>query len=592
MITLKSIKLKKLKKIVKIEFLFCINSISRTLWFSYESGKWDNFDTANANAFISSVLLPAMSLGEDIDVNGNHLSKKFLDSIEKIQNQYLLFFPEKRLKKIKILNFKTKPVLARLKKPLFPVASFFTCGVDSFNTLINKNDVINKLIYVYGFDVNRKDHELIRVINKKFKIISKSFGKEFIFIITNLRDFSEEYITWDVMHGSALVAIGYLFEGVIKTIFIPGGNSPDLSIPSGSHPYLEPNFSSEKINFVCDGSNKKRIDKIIDVKKSKIALENLRVCWKNAGNQLNCGVCEKCIRTMIGLKIAGVLDRTKTFSHPLDSESISSIKISNDIVAAFYKEMLPYLKGQPILDEAKIHLMHELDKFDHNDKSKIQQKPFEKNKNILFIDFNGVISYKPFWFSLSKPDHRYHNYFISMERFLFKENRELIKNWMLGEYSTEQIHQIMKEKLNIPYDEILEIFINDCRNIDISKKILEKVKELKQYYYCILATDNMDSFSRFTLDSNPELSNTFNEVNDSCIMKTFKSKDNGQYFKDKIFEHKAIVENCILVDDSINNCNTFKSISGQAYNCKTEDEVLKILNKILEKVKNKWEWQY
>jgi hypothetical protein len=24
-------------------------------------------------------------------------------------------------------------------------------------------------------------------------------------------------------------------------------------------------------------------------------------------------------------------------------------------------------------------------------------KPWEKNKNILFIDFNGVISYHPFW---------------------------------------------------------------------------------------------------------------------------------------------------------------------------------------------------
>jgi hypothetical protein len=575
-----------------VEFLLRINGISEALWFSYDDGEWDNFDVTNANTFVSSVLLPAMSIGEDIDVNGNYLSKKFLDSIGKIQNQYLLFFPEKRLRKVKILNFKTKSISSHLKTPLFSNASFFTCGVDSFDTLINKNNIIDKLIYVYGFDVNRKDRELIRAVNKQFKIISKSFGKEFIFITTNLREFSEKYITWDAMHGSALVAIGYLFECAIKTIIIPGGNSPNLSIPSGSHPYLEPNFSSEKINFVCDGSNKKRIDKIINIKQSKVALENLRVCWKNAGNQLNCGVCEKCVRTMLGLKIAGAPDHIKTFSHPLDDGSITSIRISNDIVASFYREMLPYLKGQSVLDEAKIHLTHELNRFDCNDKRKKQPKSFVKNKNVLFIDFNGVISYRPFWFSLSDPKHKHHQYFNKMEKFLFRENSELVKSWMLGKYSSEQIHRFMAKKIDFPYKEVIQIFIDDCRNLDISKSILEKVKELRQYYYCVLATDNMDSFSRFTMISNPEIKKSFNEINNSSVIGMFKSEDNGRYFNEKIAQRKAVKENCILIDDSENNCNTFRSINGQAYNTKNEDEVLKVLDKILKKVKNKWEWQY
>lgn len=212
-----------------------------------------------------------------------------------------------------------------------------------------------------------------------------------------------------------------------------------------------------------------------------------------------------------------------------------------------------------------------------------------KNKNILFIDFNGVISYQTFWASLGNPKHKYHQYFSPIEEFIFKENTELVKDWMLGKYSSEQIHRLIAKKVNISYEDILKIFIEDCQNLDISKEILERVKNLRQYYYCILATDNMDSFDRFTLTSNPELIESFDEINNSSAIGIFKSKDNGQYFKDKISQRNAVTKNSILIDDSKSNCKVFYSINGQAYNTKNEREVLMILEKILKKVKSKWE---
>lgn len=588
MIILKSIKQKEFKKTGKIEFFFEIKGTTRSIWFTRKIKYYNNLNTASANIFLSSILLPAMKTGEDIDINNHYLSKSFLDSLEKIQCQYLLFFPEKKLNKIRVTNFRIEIVSdCPITYPI-TTASFFTCGVDSFDTLISNNSIIERLIYVYGFDINRKDRELIKAVNKQFKIINKSFEKEFIFITTNLREFSEEYVTWDAMHGSALVAIGYLFEGMIKTILIPGGNSVDLTVPSGSHPNLEPNFSSEKISFICDGSDKKRIDKIINIKQSRIALENLRVCWKNAGNKLNCGVCEKCIRTMLALSIADVLGQTKTFSKTLDSAAISSIKISNDIVASFYREMLPYLKGKPILRQAKKHLLQELDLFDNRQKT--LPKPIIKNKNILFIDFNGVISYEPFWFSL-KNNEKYSKDFELIENFLFKQNRKIISDWMLGGYSTEDVHNILQKELNIPA-EIISIFKKDCENLDISSKILQKVNELRKFYYCILATDNMDSFVRFTLPNRKELTESFDEINDSYTMKQCKSSFDGLYFKKKITEKRAIIENSILIDDSPNNCKVFESIGGQSYQVKNENDVLKALSSILSKVENKWEWQY
>ena len=45
---------------------------------------------------------------------------------------------------------------------------------------------------------------------------------------------------------------------------------------------------------------------------------HLRVCWQNVGTDLNCGRCEKCVRTMAMLAGAGVLDRCETFPDRVD----------------------------------------------------------------------------------------------------------------------------------------------------------------------------------------------------------------------------------------------------------------------------------
>ena len=58
--------------------------------------------------------------------------------------------------------------------------------------------------------------------------------------------------------------------------------------------------------------------------KSQLALDNLRVCWRNRPVKFNCGVCEKCIRTMVNLEISGVLDKCKTFNRKLTLSMVAN----------------------------------------------------------------------------------------------------------------------------------------------------------------------------------------------------------------------------------------------------------------------------
>jgi len=65
------------------------------------------------------------------------------------------------------------------------------------------------------------------------------------------------------------------------------------------------------------------------------------------------------------------------------------------------------------------------------------------SKNILFLDFNRVISFDPFWKSLEVNNTELFN---RIEDFLFKKNRQIIRDWMTGVYSSEDVHHIFSKE--------------------------------------------------------------------------------------------------------------------------------------------------
>jgi hypothetical protein len=195
-------------------------------------------------------------------------------------------------------------------------------------------------------------------------------------------------------------------------------------------------------------------------------------------------------------------------------------------------------------------------------------------KPILFIDFNGVISYNNFWKELEAESHPLHSYHQPIENFLFKEKPEIIKDWMLGKYTSEEIHEILNDAVGVPYLQLFEIFERGCRNIDISSSVLEKIQELRKDYYCILATGNTDSFDRFTLPSNPILQESFDEIDNSYNLGIFKTTSNGQYFLDKAKELGVEISKCVVIDDSASVCKVFKNLGGRALQSYGVEEVV------------------
>ena len=84
----------------------------------------------------------------------------------------------------------------------------------------------------------------------------------------------------------------------------------------------------------------------------------------------------------------------------------------------------------------------------------------------LFVDFDGTICHDRFWRSLPQTEHD------KVQEILFKQNNEMVVDWMKGKYSSEDINQFVATKTGIEYARLWEIFQDDCKTMRVDDKIL------------------------------------------------------------------------------------------------------------------------
>ena len=185
--------------------------------------------------------------------------------------------------------------------------------------------------------------------------VAAHFGKRAVEIQTNLHDLLDPYVGWQAMaHGAALAAVGHLLSSHLARIYIPATYSHEIKGHAGSDPLLDPLWSTETLEFVHDGSEASRLAKVALVAQSDIALQSLRVCYRNFGGAYNCGRCEKCLRTMMNLHAVGALDRCTTFATPLDPGRVARM-LFLDTCRPFHEENLRALEAagaDPVLCNA------------------------------------------------------------------------------------------------------------------------------------------------------------------------------------------------------------------------------------------------
>src|SRR5262249_54154050 len=156
-----------------------------------------------------------------------------------------------------------------------------------------------------GFDIHvgRSNSDLFPLVLESSHEVAQALSREVLPVTTNIRDFTDAHVDWGIYHGAALASVALALQPMFRQMHIASTRAYDRLIPWGSHPLLDPLWSTESLALSHDGCEARRLEKVQLIAGSPIALSTLRVCWENPDNAYNCGRCEKCLRTMIALHI-------------------------------------------------------------------------------------------------------------------------------------------------------------------------------------------------------------------------------------------------------------------------------------------------
>lgn len=207
---------------------------------------------------------------------------------------------------------------------------FFSGGVDSYYTFLKHRSAIDSHVFVTGFDVPLHKTALAERVGREMRNTSAAFGVNLIEVKTNLREFCDQIVSWRYYHGAALASVAHLLTQRLGAIYVAATHTYADLFPCGSHPLLDPLWSSELVELIHDGCEASRFQKVEALAKEPIALKTLRVCYHNKASELNCGTCEKCLRTMTSLYVLGVLDRCESFGKKLDMRRLAGQRLGGN----------------------------------------------------------------------------------------------------------------------------------------------------------------------------------------------------------------------------------------------------------------------
>ncbi|MDF1551607.1 MAG: hypothetical protein P1P84_01030 [Deferrisomatales bacterium] len=262
----------------------------------------------------------------------------------------------------------------RLGETLFPgrdrsAALLMSGGIDSFAALLTNRQYypeghpgyVRECLFIHGFEIGGvvrrgMKYPVYQRARQALAPVMEAAGTRLVPLYTNVRHLCDDRALWlGKFCGAVLAAGGHAFASRWDTLYIGSSYPVAHLVPCGTHPLLEPKYSSRDLPIFHKDLHLSRMDKIRLVADWEVALHNLRVCLANVEDRLNCGECEKCLRTMTGLAAVGALERSRAFvADDVDLEKLSAFDINIRHRDVFYRELLGPLRQAGRHDIAEV----------------------------------------------------------------------------------------------------------------------------------------------------------------------------------------------------------------------------------------------
>ena len=229
-------------------------------------------------------------------------------------------------------------------------ATFFSGGIDAlasvrWNRLNYPADhplSFKDGILVYGLEIYKP--EAFEYVRENLKILARDANLTLIPVYTNVRYLDADWTFWEnEFEGAVFASIAHALVRRFSAVSLASSVSIKDAYPHGSHPLLDPSYSSSDLQIRHELITLSRYERTQLVAGWDTALQSMRVCNHSEEYQshlLNCGKCEKCVRTMLALLALGSLEDTTAFAKKdLSEKEISAIKPLNAQVFSYYQEL-------------------------------------------------------------------------------------------------------------------------------------------------------------------------------------------------------------------------------------------------------------
>lgn len=223
----------------------------------------------------------------------------------------------------------------------------FSLGVDSMYSCFYADPRPDLLVLVGGFDVFWRDQGVLDRMAASTQDIARALGMQWAMVQTDLRQHHLfRRVSWEKSYGAAVSFVGASLTPYIDRLLISSGMYHKDLMPHGSHPDLDPLWSSSRLQVQHVGHDRTRLEKverlIADPLSRDLFKKHLRVCWEHPSAQGNCGQCTKC--TLVRLSLlklgAGFVPDTMPEHKPLDQLLSQLPPLMDPAALAYRRELL------------------------------------------------------------------------------------------------------------------------------------------------------------------------------------------------------------------------------------------------------------
>jgi len=194
-----------------------------------------------------------MYSGEDLRIEAP-ISRQLLESVPAVQKLICSWYPQFQQVTVTVSESSEQ---THSQGPS-ETAVFFSGGVDSVYSSMKHQSEIDELILVHGFENPVQDEDLLEVTRRTILPTVEKLEKKLLVVRTNLRSLANPEVTIAgkgrtrpffgfSYQGSMLGAVGLCLQHRLSRIIVPASYTYGTLEPYGSHPSLDPLWSTENL---------------------------------------------------------------------------------------------------------------------------------------------------------------------------------------------------------------------------------------------------------------------------------------------------------------------------------------------------------